>query len=155
MNFQNITNIARNAWGLVIKAASNAAAKTVNTVNLFINGVFAQKTAWDVALTNYTYVNSVWTVTTAAFTLADWYTAPLTVYATWSAFAVWLWTVSANTGSVYATDFDRSLVSKGYAIIGYIIVKNATGSTFTWGTTALDTANLTVTYIDSFSTTWI
>lgn len=37
-------------------------------------------------------------------------------------------------------------------VIGYLIIENATGSTFTGNTTALDTASLTVTYVNAVDT---
>lgn len=40
-------------------------------------------------------------------------------------------------------------IPDGEAIIGFILVENATGSDFTPGTTALDTASLTVTYVNT------
>lgn len=154
MFYDYILNIARNAWGLAIKASSSAVAKTVNTVNCFINGVFTTKTAGDVSLTNYTYVNNNGAVTTAALTIADGYTVPLTIYTDGTSFFVGKGNVVANTASLKDSDFETSLNNR-YAKIGNIIVKNATGSTFTGGTTALDTANLTVTYIDAYSSLWV
>lgn len=155
MFYNYINNIARNAGGLVIKTSSSAIAKTVNTVVVFINGVFNKKTAWDVSLTNYTYISNNGALATSAFTIADGYTTPATVYTDGTNFAIWVGATTANTSNVSDADFDRSLTAKWYAIIGYIVIKNATGATFTGGTTALDTANLTVTYIDAFSSLWI
>lgn len=54
----------------------------------------------------------------------------------------------ANTEVYRMTDFDHTDID--VCIIGFILVKNATGSQFVGNTTALDTSNLTVTYIDNF-----
>lgn len=155
MTYVNIENIARNAGWLVIKAASNAAAKTVNAVKVTLNGSFVDVAAWDVVLTNYTYLTPNPTATraysTAAYTIADWYTSIATVYATSAgAFVIWKWAEVANTAAYTTKSIDRSL-NKDYAIVGYIVIKNATGSVFTGWTTALDAANLTVTYLDAFT----
>ena len=155
MFFDYINNAARNAGWLAIKAGSSAIAKTVNTVIVFINWVLKTKAAWDVAVTNYTYINSNGAVTTAAFTLADGYTAPLTVYTDGTNFAVGKWNVVANTANLLNTDFDRALTAKWYAIIGHIVLKNASWATFTGWTTALDASNITATYLDVFDTLWI
>lgn len=155
MFFNYIFNIAKNAGGLAIKTSASAVAKTVNTVIVFVNGVLKTKTAGDVSLTNFTYVNSSGAVTTSALTIADGYTVPVTVYTDGTSFIIGKGSVLANTANVTNADFERNLTSKWYAIIGYIVIKNATGSTFTGGTTALDTSNLTVTYLDAFAPVWI
>lgn len=144
-------NVAKSAAGLQIKAGSSAVAKTVNTVVASINGAWTSVASGDVAITNYSYINSQGVVTTAANTIATGYTATLTVYSNGSAFAVGKWNTVANATRAVDADFDRTLCAKGYAIIGYITIKNATGSTFTGGTTALDDSNVTTTYVDAYN----
>lgn len=152
MLFDYNVNMARKAAGLAIKAASSAVAKTVNAVPVFINGVYASVAAGDVSLTNYSYVNSNGAVATAAFTLAAGYQCPVTVWANSSGtFAITKGSVLATSASLKSSDFDVSLDNLGYAKIGDIVISNGTASTFTGGTTALDTASLTVTYIDAFT----
>lgn len=122
-----------NAGGLAIKTTSSAVVKTVNTVFFLAGNKFKSLAAADMpALTG---------------------TIP-TAYTSVYAFQV----DSAGTTSVVkgnnvltATGLslsDLPVTDKTKAVIGLVVVANATGSDFTGGTTALDTASLTVSYLD-------
>lgn len=148
-------NIACTWAGLVIKAGSSAIAKTVNSVKVNIDWSIVGTTAWDVVLTNYSYVDpTTGTIKTAALTILAWNQAMITVYAdsTW-AFSIGKWLEVANTSNYVLANIDNSLNFKR-AIIWYILINNGTASTFTGWTTALDTWSLTVSYIDSFATSF-
>lgn len=61
-------------------------------------------------------------------------------------------TTSTKTASVATHALavaDLPAVPAGLAMIGFIVIDNATGSNFVGGTTALDTGSLTVTYYDT------
>lgn len=118
--------------GLVIKAGSSAIVKAVTAFAAIIDGAPVYKAAaTDMSALVGTlataksaawafYIDSAGTITTAAKT-ADVATHALAVAA-----------VAAPTDNK--------------ALIGFIVVDNATGSNFVGGTTALDAASLTVTY---------
>ncbi|MBI5402487.1 MAG: hypothetical protein HY959_03740 [Ignavibacteriae bacterium] len=121
-----------NSGALAIKTSSSALAKTVNTINALVDGVLVQKAAADMAALSGTIatgkkgifvftLKADGTLTTRAGTL----------------------TASALSGISFPT------IPAGEVVIGFIIVENATGSDFVGGTTALDTASLTVTYVNT------
>jgi len=61
-------------------------------------------------------------------------------------------TTSAKTADAASHDAALALmpaVPAGKAMIGFVVIDNATGSNFVGGTTALDTGSLTVTYYDA------
>lgn len=121
-----------NTGGLAIKAGGSAVVKTVNTVNAWIDGTIVQKAAGDMAALSGSVVPTG-SKNIYAFCLDS--SGTLTTLAG---------TANATLGSVLFPT-----VSADKAIIGFIIVSNATGSDFTPGTTALDTGSLTVTYVDT------
>ena len=136
---QDWLNIGLNGGSLQIKTSSSALAKTTSAINYLINGYLYSKAAWDLAaLTGYN-------VTSA-------YTAVLSVFLDSA------WTFSyeksaevANTATFRLGDVASLKSTASKALVGYIVIKNATASVFTGGTTALDAANITATYIDVFA----
>jgi hypothetical protein len=54
-------------------------------------------------------------------------------------------TREANSADIASPDDPYDVV------VGWVVINNGTGSTFTIGTTALDTASLTVTYINNYA----
>ena len=135
--------MATTSAGLVIKGAKNAAASIANTTHFHINGKLFYVTTKDVALT--TDADGV------AITLEDQMQTMITVMTDIT------WTIYVNKGveynksSHYSTDLINKKHNNKYAILGYIYIKNETGSQFVWGTTALDAASLTVAYVNAFS----
>ena len=121
--------------GLAIKAGSSAIVKAVSSFAAVASGVIVRKAVnTDMAALVGTlataksaawafYIDSAGTLTTSAKT-ADLNTHALAIAA------------------LPTTPLDK-------ALIGWIVVDNATGSNFVGGTTALDTGSLTVTYYDS------
>ena len=125
---------------LAIKAGSSALAKSTNAFAAIVSGVVVTKAASDMpALTG--------TIPTAY----------ASAYVFYMDSAGTLSVVKGNnvagTTAVFATsDFfpmdtnGLTVKPEGKVAVGMLYVVNATGSTFTGGTTALDTASLTVTY---------
>lgn len=70
-------------------------------------------------------------------------------------------TVTPSFSWIASADFDNTIdlpnlgnaplpdLPTTQAVIGWVVIQNATGSNFTPGTTSLSTSNLTVTYIDN------
>jgi len=121
-----------NSAGLAIKAGSSALAKSVNTITAFIDGVLVSKAAADmpalvgtIAAAKYGLfvfsVNASGTLTTTPGTL----------------------TGAALANLVFPT------IPDGDVVIGFIVVHNGSASTFTGGTTALDAADITTTYVNT------
>lgn len=141
MDKTNISNIATNSAGLAIKTSSSALAKTANAILCKIDGnLVASIAAGD--LPALTGIN-----------IATAYTNAITVSVNASGtFALTAGTAQLTSGLTSGTIFPMSALAQvpaGQALVGYIVIKNATGSTFTGGTTALDASNLTVTYINA------
>lgn len=152
MDKNYIQNCPLQAPGLAITGTSGAVPKTSNTYSVKINGVISSpKTTADLpALTGSLGIGGV-----ASTVLATGYSRVYTALASVS---------SAGTITVvlrHGADFANGLTHTDYinygnagdedkAIIGYFVVKNATGSTFTPGTTALDLTGVTTTYIDNY-----
>lgn len=141
--YEGNLNIATTAAGLAIKQAKDAAAKIANTTHFHINGTLFYVTAKDVAIA--TDENGT------AITIADQMQCMLTVYTDI------LGTISIGKGkeytksSHYTTDKINHASNDHKAILGYIYIKNETGSVFTGGTTALDAASVTAAYVDAYS----
>jgi hypothetical protein len=125
-------NLVFNSAGLAIKAASNALAKSANAINAIIDGVIISKAAADMAALSGAVVP---TGSKNVYVFCVDVSGNLTALAGTAA--------TTLAGIVWPTVLD------GTAVIGFIIVDNATGSNFTPGTTALDTASLTVTYVNT------
>ena len=121
--------------GLVIKAGGSAIVKAGSAFVANIAGVLVRKAA-----------NT--DMSALAGTLA---TAKRAV---WAFYINAAGTISTSAKSADAATHDAALlllpaVPDGLAMIGFIVVDNATGSNFVGGTTALDTASLTVTYYNT------
>jgi hypothetical protein len=138
MQQQYIWNMPLAAPGLAIHGASSPKAKITNTVAYKIDGTIypAMVTAADITLTT---AQSIPTGTVIG----------VTVYAN-SAGTVSLGTGTsvANTTGAYPTA-NLPGAKDGFAIVGWIIISNQTGSNFVGGTTDLDASSLTVVYIDA------
>lgn len=142
--------------GLAIKTGSSALVKYANTFAAKANGIISvdTTTADAPALSASKGVNNV-----ASSNLADDYQRVYTLLAS----------VNATTGVitcswVHGNDFAVGRAPKTSdinfgnpenddekkAIVGFVVVKNETGSAFVPGTTALDVGSLTVQYIDAY-----
>ncbi len=120
------------AAGLALKTTSSPLAKSANTIKAFIDGVVVTKAAADMAALAGTIATAKKGI--FVFTLAA------------------DGTLATRAGSLTAATLAAltyPTIPAGEVIIGFIIVENATGSDFVGGTTALDTASLTVTYVDT------
>jgi hypothetical protein len=121
--------------GLAIKAGASAIVKAVSAFAAVVSGTIVRKAAnTDMAALVGTlatarsaawafYIDAAGTLTTSTKT------ADLTTHA-------------LAIAALPATPLNK-------ALIGWIVVDNATGTNFVGGTTALDTGSLTVTYYDS------
>jgi hypothetical protein len=119
-----------NSAALAIKTASSALAKSANIVTAIVNGVLVQKAASDMpALTGLNIANGSFGAVVFAVDVGG----NLTAYFT-------------NTGAL--ANLVMPPIPTNVAVIGQLVIQNGTGSAFTGGTTALDTASLTVTYIN-------
>lgn len=128
---------------LAIKTSSSALVK-YSAFSYLANGVFKTVAAADAPALS----GSV---------LATAYTRVAILYITaWGTLA---WDYSddvANTADLNIVKLaaqKRALRGTEWLLVGYVVIKNATGSNFTPGTTALDTASLTVTYINAYGLT--
>ncbi len=130
-----LNSVVLSKAGLVIKAGSSAIVKAGSAFAAVVNGTIVRKAAnTDMAALAGTLANAnsaAWAFyVDAAGTLT---TSAKTANAATHAAAIAL---------LPTTPLDR-------ALIGFIVVDNATGSNFVGGTTPLDTGSLTVTYYDS------
>jgi hypothetical protein len=124
-------NMVFNTAGLAIKTGSSALAKSVNTINFIIDGVFAQKAAADMAALS-------------GDTVAD------------GSKNIYVFTVQVDgTLKTYAGTASTSLagiiwptIADGEAVIGFLVVATS-GATFVPGTTALDAGTVTATYVNT------
>ena len=129
-------NMPLNAAGLAIKTSSSAIVKTTNTINYVIDGKLYSKAAADLtALTGYN--------------VSDTYTAVLAVMLDSAGTASYVKSPELANASTFTTDMFIT-PNNGKSLIGWIIIKNASGAAFTGGTTALDASNVTVTYFDVY-----
>lgn len=121
--------------GLVIKAGGSPTVKAANAFSVIAAGVVQTKTAaTDMAAL-------VGTLATAKAAL-------------WAFYIDSAGTLTSSTKTADAANANAALALKpavpsGKVEIGYIIVANATGSNFVGGTTALDAANVTTTYVSN------
>lgn len=136
--YDNNVNIATTAAGLAIKEAKSAAAKVSNTTHFHINGELFYVTTKDVVIpATVTIENDMQCMLTVMTDIAG--------------------TISVVKGteftksSHYTTDLISKTGNATKAILGYIYIKNETDAQFVGGTTALDAANLTVSYVDAFT----
>lgn len=136
--YDNNVNIATTPAGLAISAAKSAAAKVTNTTHFHINGTLFYVTTKDVTIpATVTIENDMQCMLTVMTDIAG--------------------TISVVKGteftksSHYTTDLINKTGNATKAILGYIYIKNETDAQFVGGTTALDAANLTVSYVDAYS----
>ncbi len=140
---KSLNRVTANTGGLAIKAATSPTVKTVNAVNYHVDGQSGTLAAADMAALAGTVattkfgawlfvVDAAGTQTTVAVGLA---------YASAAAALVAI-------QAAYADSTD-ALGVQSKALIGYVIVQNATGSDFVGGTTNLDTASITATYVNT------
>lgn len=117
---------------LAINGAGNAAAKTTNAAWVLVNGQLVKIAAATAmpALTGVSIPNGSKQI--VGFTTDVGGNLSLIVGA-----------VSTVVGGL-----SFAPVPQGNVALGYLIIENGTGSTFTGGTTALDTGSLTVTYVN-------
>lgn len=121
--------------GLAIKAGASAIVKAATAFAAVVTGTLVRKAA------NTDMAALVGTLATAKSALWAFYID-----------AAGVLTTSAKTADANTHDLALALmpaVPAGKALIGWIVVDNATGSGFVGGTTALDTGSLTVTYYNS------
>lgn len=131
---QSFTTAVLTKAGLVIKTASSPVVKAANPILACINGVYIRKAASDMAALSGTLA----TAKSAA----------------WAFYIDTNGTLSVSAKTADASTHDAALASLplpplDLAQIGIVVVDNATGANFVGGTTALDTASLTVTYYDT------
>ena len=126
------SDIVLNSAGLAIKGSSSALAKSANAIVARVNGTLVKKAAGDMpALSGDNVADGSSNV--YVFTIDS---------------SGNLKTTAGTAGtSVGAITFPT--IPDDEAVIGFILVENGTGSAFDPGTTALDTSNLTVTYINT------
>lgn len=121
-----------NSAGLAIHGSASALAKIANTITCFVNGILLQKTTADLpALAGASVPNGSFNI--YVFTIASDGT---------------LGTLNGTPGATLAAVVVPTIPAN-VAVIGCAVISNGTGSAFTPGTTALDTASLTVTYINT------
>ena len=152
MLFDYILNIARTSAWLAIKTSSDPAAKVGNLTQITIDGVLIPVLAQDIDLSEYTYIDPTsGTIKTAALTVEDDFQTILTVYADRDgAVTVGKGAEVTKHNHYIVNDIDKSQ-NFNKAVLGFIYIKNETGSQFVWGTTELDASNLTVLYTDTVS----
>jgi len=120
--------------GLAIKAGGSAVVKYVSPIAALCNGAPVRKAPGDMPA----LVGTLATAKSAAW--AFYIDAAGTL------------TASAKTADVDTHDAALALLvapADNKAMVGFIVVDNATGSDFVGGTTPLDTGSLTVTYYDT------
>lgn len=127
-----LRNYVANSAGLAIKAGSSALAKSVNTILCWLNGVLISKAAADMAALNGANV-----VTTNKNIYVFCINAAGTL------------TTLAGTAAATVAAIVPPAIPNNVAVVGWILVDNATGSDFVPGTTALDVGSLTVTYVNT------
>lgn len=128
----SLVDCAMSSAGLAIKAGGSAVVKSVNTVNAFINGVLVTKAAADMAAL-------VGTIPTTKFGL---FVFTLQADGT-------LTTRAGTLNGAAMANLVFPEIPEGEVVIGFIVVENGAAGNFVGGTTALDAANVTVTYFDT------
>ncbi|SMF93915.1 hypothetical protein SAMN02949497_1211 [Methylomagnum ishizawai] len=124
--------------GLAIKTSSSAVVKYTGTISAIVAGVPIRKTAGDMPA--------------LAGTLAT------AKSAAWAFYIDESGTLSVSAKTADKTTHDLALAAlpanpDNKALVGFVVIDNATGSNFVGGTTALDTASLTVTYYNAIGMT--
>ncbi len=137
-------NRAFTAAGLAIHGVNTENVLTANITTYVINGIFYAKAATaEVDISAATFLNEEGD-TVAIATIAD----------DTKAYLLFVLDTSGNIRVVQGAAVGLTAtpvwpkVPENYAAMGAVLVQNETGSAFTPGTTALDTANVTDTYYD-------
>jgi hypothetical protein len=164
MTFNYVENVALKAPGLAIQAGSSAIVKAVNVFMVKAQKIISLATSANTDMPGLASALGVSGAPTS--NLADGYSRVYTFLASVSATGVLAFTVVhgadfVNTRAPKTSDFNfgNAIVDAttndisqddAKALVGFIIVKNASGAVFVPGTTALDASNVTVTYLDAF-----
>lgn len=150
MDFTYVKNCPLAAPGLAIHGAASLLPKVSNTVLTKIDGnIYPAVTAADLPAMTGINVPLVSTLPIAVVL------SKAGVYTYVQGNAVLNANLNDNpislTGNAVVS-FGNMLpqIQGGFAIIGWIMIKTTSTAVFTGGTTALDAANVTVTYIDNF-----
>ncbi len=128
----NAVDLVLSSAGLAIKGAASAIVKSVNAINAVIDGVVVAKAAADMAA----LVGTIATTKKGLFVF------------TLQADGTLKTTAGTLTGAALS-DLVFPTIPAGEVVIGFIIVENGTAGNFVGGTTALDTALLTITYVNT------
>lgn len=136
---QALYNVPLQSAALAIKASSNADAKA---------GAFLYRVAADVKYTAATATIDL-SASSGTLALADGKVACVAIDI--DASGTVTQTVGTHVTSANINDAKQPRLAADKARVGYIYLKNATGSAFTIGTTALDTASMTVEYVNVFN----
>lgn len=141
---QRIANVILSSGGLAINAGSSTMIKTTNTINAKIDGYIMANVAATSAIGNGTIGTTIGTLPTG-------YTMALTVSV--NASGTFALTASSQilTSSILQGLFPTGSlapVPQGQCLVGYVIIRNASGSNFVGGTTALDAGSITTLYIN-------
>ena len=148
-------NAMMQAPGLAIVTSASPLFKVVNKSNVrqgaYPKNIVAIPANTNMpALTAATNPNGIVATTPLATAFTRVYTVFATIDPTTFALSYSL-QFGADFANALALNEDNIVFGDGSAaIVGYVIIKNATGSNFVPGTTALDAASLTVTYQDQF-----
>ena len=125
-------DMVMNSAGLAIKAGGSAVVKSVNTVTAMIDGVLVSKAAADMAA----LVGTIAAAKKGVFVFTLKADGTLTTRAG-----------LLTAASLAAITFPA--IPAGEVVVGFLVVENGTASDFVGGTTALDTASLTCTYVNT------
>lgn len=129
--YNRLNSVTLTSGGLAIKAGSSALAKTASAALITIKGVMRSFGAADMpALTGIiltlNYNVAVFSVDSAGTSYTDMGTA---------------------AASVVGVKFPNLPATR--TILGFVLIYNGAGTTFTCGTTALDAASVTTTYVNT------
>jgi flagellar basal body rod protein FlgB len=122
MFFEHALNMATTSAGLAIKEAKSAAAKVANTTHFHIDGELFYVTTKDIDLTTDADGNDI--------TIEDDMQCMLTVMVDIDAAIHVVKGMEYTKSEHYHTDFISKAHNEEYAILGYIYIKNETGSQF-------------------------
>jgi len=128
----NACDMVLNSAGLAIKTSSSAVAKSANAITAIIDGVLVSKAAADMAAL-------VGTIPASKFGL---FVFSINASGT-------LVTTPGTLNGAAIGDLVFPTIPSGNVVIGFIVVQNGSASAFTGGTTALDAANITTTYVNT------
>src|ERR1035437_3161234 len=159
-----VGNVCLAAPGLAITVGTSATIKYANTFRFKANGrispsiTTAATPSLLTAVLNGPFVNGSTTAVPTKTTLATGYTRTYTLVGTLpingtaTVTPTYSWLVSPDTvnSDVPTISGANTQLNNNQTAIGYVNVINVSGSDFTPATTALDAANVTVTYVDNY-----